>query len=142
MAQHRREPKGRSDSDDPGVLGQEDAAVAGLARTGQHEQAVQAATSALAANGLSPQQQLSLFAQRAESLLALLRLNDAEADANAMLALARRTKSVAHQAQALACLAHVQTRQERSEVAQATAAAAVAAARHCRRRELVALALL
>ena len=41
-----------------------------------------------------------------------------------------------------ACLAHVQTRKERIEIAQATAAAAVAAARRSRRRELIALALL
>ena len=37
-----------------------------------------------------------------------------------------------------ACLAHVQTRKERIEIAQATAAAAVAAARRSRRRELIA----
>ena len=118
------------------------AAATDRAQANRHAQAVQAATTALAAADLSAKQRLDLLAQRIDSLLALLRLNDAEADAQAMQALAQATRSVAHQAQALACLAHVQTRQERTGVAQATGAAAVAAARRSRRRELIALALL
>ena len=116
--------------------------VAALARAGTHEQAVKAATDALAAPRLSAAAQMPLLALRIDSLLALLKVNDAEADANAMQSIAKATESVAHEAQALACLAHVQTRQERVGVAQATAAAAVAAARRSRRRELIALALL
>ena len=116
--------------------------IADLARAGRHEQAVQAATAALAAPRLGPARKLPLLASRIDSLLALLKLNDAQADASAMLALANATQSVADEAHALACLAHVQTRQERTEVAQATAAAALAAARRSGRRELIALALL
>ena len=116
--------------------------IADLARAGQHEQAVQAATAALATPRLGAAQQMPLLALRVDSLLALLKLNDAEADTSAMLALAKANRSVAHEAQALACLAHVQTRQERTEIAQATAAAAVATARRSRRPELIALALL
>jgi signal transduction histidine kinase/ActR/RegA family two-component response regulator len=131
--------------------------IAELARAGRHERAVLAAAAALAAcagratratrvslatRSAGAPQQLALLALRIDSLLALLKLDDAEADAQAMLALARRAKSVAHEAQALACLAHVQTRQERFDQALASATAAVAAARRSRRRELIALALL
>jgi len=116
--------------------------VQDYAAAGRHEQAVAAATTALASPGLPPAARLALLDARVASLLALLRLNDAEADAQTMLALATRTKSVAHEAQALACLAHVQTRQERADLALATAAAAVEAARRSRRPELIALALL
>ena len=116
--------------------------VADMARAGRHADAVQAATTALAAPRLPAAQQMALLALRIDSLLALLKLNDAEADANAMRAASEVTKSVAHVAHALACMALVQTRQERMAVAQATAAAAVAAARRSRRRELIALALL
>src|SRR5512139_2561639 len=89
-------------------------AVQDFERDGRHEQAITAATAALAAPHLAPAARLALLEARLTSLLALLRLNDAEADANAMLDLAKTTKSVAHEAQALACLAHVQTRQERT----------------------------
>ena len=89
-----------------------------------------AAAAALAAPHLAPAARLGLLDARLTSLLALLRLDDAEADANAMLALARRTRSVAHEAQSLACLTHMQTPQERADVAPATAAATVAAARY------------
>jgi len=117
-------------------------AVQDFARAGLHEQAVAAGTAALAAPRLAPAARLALLDARLNSLLALLRLNDAEADADAMLAIAKSTKSVVHEAHALACLAHVQARQERTDVALVTAAAAVAAARRSRRRDLIALALL
>ena len=116
--------------------------IAALAQAGRHQQAVEAATAALSAPRVAPALRLSLLEARLGSLLALLKLNDAEADAQAMQAVAQATRSLAHQARALACLAHVQTRQERIEVASATAAAAVAAARRSRGRELIALALL
>jgi GAF domain-containing protein/CheY-like chemotaxis protein len=117
-------------------------AVQDFARAGLHEQAIAAASAALAAPRLTPAKRLALLDDRLTSLLALLRLNDAEADADAMLAIAKTTNSVAHEAHALACLAHVQARQERTDVALATAAAAVAAARRSGRRDLIALALL
>jgi len=66
---------------------------------------VEAADRALAVPSLSASQRLDLLSQRIDALLALLRLNDAEADATAMQALAQRTRSVAQEAQALACLA-------------------------------------
>jgi signal transduction histidine kinase/CheY-like chemotaxis protein len=113
-----------------------------LAHVGRHERAVQAATSALATPRLPATAQIALLALRTDSLLALLKLNDAESDAQAMQGVAQATRSLSHEAQALACLAHVQTRQERTGVALATAVAAVAAARRSRRRDLIALALL
>jgi GAF domain-containing protein/CheY-like chemotaxis protein len=116
--------------------------IAALALAGRHVDAVDAATAALAGPAIAPAERLLLLEARLTSLLALLRLNDAEADADAMLAVAKTTKSVAHEAQALACLAHVQTRQERNELAMVTATAAVAAARRSRRPELIAVALL
>ena len=117
-------------------------AVRDLAIAGRHEQAVAAATAALADPRGAPAARLALLEARLDSLLALLRLDDAEADADEMLALARRTTSASDEALALACLAQVQTRQERTDAALVTAAAAVAAARRSRRRDLVALALL
>jgi GAF domain-containing protein/DNA-binding response OmpR family regulator len=118
------------------------APVAEAAGSGPYSPLVEAADRALAASGLSASQRLDLLSQRIDALLALLRLNDAEANAIAMQALAQQTGSLAHQAQALACLAHVQARQERYGVAQATATAALAAARRSRRRDLIAVALL
>ena len=107
-----------------------------------HPQTVAAATAALAAPGLSAAQRLDWLEHRLHSLLALLRLNDAEADAHAMQAIAEQTQQVAHQARAMACLAHVQTRQERSGPAQTTAAEALALARRSGKSALVATALL
>jgi CheY-like chemotaxis protein/GAF domain-containing protein len=81
-------------------------------------------TAALAEPGLKPPQRLALLQQRMDSMLALLRLNDAEADALARQTLAGSTGRAADEALALACLAHVQTQQQRTAVALATAAAA------------------
>ena len=118
-------------------------AVFRLAAAGQHGQAIELASAALTSGSQSPvAQQLRLLALRTESLLALLELQSAEADAQAMLALADRSRVAAHRALALATLAHVQTRQERYALALATAGAALQAARRSRQSELLALALL
>jgi len=103
---------------------------------------VELVTAALDDPGLRPAERLRLLEQRVNARLMRLELRDAEADAQAMLALAERTKVDAHRARALASLAHVQTRQERTTAASTHAEAAVAAARRSRRRELIALALL
>ena len=113
-----------------------------LARAGQQEQVIAAATTALDAPGLAPAERLTLLELRAESRLALIDLAGAETDAQAMLALADRRRSAAERARALACLAHVQTRQERNAEALQTAAAALEAAQRSRRPELIALARL
>ena len=109
---------------------------------GRPLEAVDLATAALAKPGLPPSRRLPLLEQRVNARLMQLELRSAEADAQAMVALAERTKVDAHRALALACLAHVQTRQERIPLAMATAEAALAAAQRSRRRELIALALL
>ena len=107
---------------------------------------VHEATAALAAAGLKPPQRLALLEQRIHSLVALCELPLAEADAQAMLVLAQRSKRPVHEAQALCALALVQTRQERNQQALEAAVAAEAAAGRCRgaaeRGPLVALALL
>ena len=117
-----------------------------LARAGRHAQAIQAANAALQRDDLSASLRLRLFEGCADSRLCLYDLPAAGADAQAMRALALRSKSAAQRARALACLAHVQTRQERIDAAGQSATDALAAARRCRpgreRDELVALALL
>lgn len=119
-------------------------AVQSLARAGRHVQAVEAASQALvqklaqAPRGIH--RTLQLLELRCNSLLAVLELPRAEADAQAMLALAQRSRSAAHRAQALAAWAHVQTRQERLQPALQNAGEALQAARRSRRADLIALA--
>ena len=72
---------------------------------------------------------LSLLEQRIASRVALIDLDGAEADAQAMLALAKRSKGAAHLARALNALSLVQNQQERHADAQRTAQHAQAAAR-------------
>jgi GAF domain-containing protein/DNA-binding response OmpR family regulator len=107
---------------------------------------VHQATAALAAAGLQPPQRLALLEERIHALVALCELPLAEADARAMLALAKRTKRPAHEARALCALALVQARQEHHEMALESASAAKAAAQRIRsaseRAPLLALALL
>ena len=93
----------------------------------------------------TPAAQVAELAQRVDAHLALIELGSAEAAARQMLALAARSRSGSHRAQALCALAHVQTRQEALADAVQTATAALQAARAvrgARRRGLVALALL
>ncbi len=93
-----------------------------------------------------PQQRLALLEQRVLALVALCELPLADADAGAMLAQAQRFRRPAHEAQARAALALVQTRQGRYAQALESAVAAMAAARRCKssavREPLLALALL
>ena len=124
-------------------------AVADLARAGRHADAVQAATTALAAPGLWVAEQHALLDPRIHSLVALCELPRALADAQAQLALAERTRSrsrsQAQRAAALCNLALVQTRQEYSAQALQTAERALQAAQlapAAQRPALVALALL
>ena len=92
--------------------------AADLARAGRHADAVQAATTALAAPGLSAPDQHALLDRRIHSLLALCELPRAPADAKAQLALADQSRSRsllrAQRAAALCNLAMVQSRQEYS----------------------------
>jgi signal transduction histidine kinase/CheY-like chemotaxis protein/tetratricopeptide (TPR) repeat protein len=123
--------------------------VADLARTGRHADAVQAATTALAAPGLSAAEQHALLDERLHSLVALCELPRALADAQAQLTLAEqmrpRSRVQAQRAAALCNLSLVQSRQEYSAQALQTAETAVQAAKAApagQRPALVALVLL
>jgi signal transduction histidine kinase/CheY-like chemotaxis protein len=117
-------------------------AIARAARTGQHERAVALATDVLARPRLKPATRLALLEARAESLLALAETGRAQADADAMVALAEPSGSAALQARALACLALVQLRHGDAQPALQTAMQAEAAARRTRQKALIALARL
>ncbi|MEI6027293.1 MAG: response regulator [Betaproteobacteria bacterium] len=123
--------------------------VADLARAGRHADAVQAATTALAAPGLPAAERHALLDQRIHSLVALCELPRALADAQTQLALAEQTharsRAQAPRAGALCNLALVQTRQEYNAQALQTAEGALQAAQlapAAQRSALVALALL
>ena len=123
--------------------------VADLARAGRHADAVQAATTALAAPGLPVAERHALLDQRLDSLVALCELPRALADAQAQLALAEqvrsRPRSQGQRAAALCNLAMVQSRQEYAAQALQTAEDALQAAQAApaaQRPALVALALL
>ena len=115
----------------------ESLAIAELARAGRHEQAVQAASTALAAPG-SAAQRCRLLDLRAESLMAMGDLDRALADAQAMRALA--TRSAKLRAQALCCLAGVHIRRGEIEPTLEVAQAALEAARASRSPALMGLA--
>ena len=85
---------------------------------------------------------LSLLEQRIASRVALIDLHGAEADAQAMLALAAQTKKSADRARALSALSLVLNRQERNAEATVAAEQALAAAQRSRQPLLVAVALL
>ena len=89
-----------------------------------------------------PRERLNALEKVLNERLAQIEPGRAEDTAHEMLALAERSRSAAHRAQALSALAHVQTRQEAFAEAVQTATAALLAARKARRRDLVALALL
>src|SRR6266568_4725844 len=74
--------------------------VRDLAWAGQHAQAIELATEALAAIGLSTQSRLDLLDLRAESYVALGKLDLAAEDAAAMLEVAAAGKSPALKTQA------------------------------------------
>ncbi len=116
--------------------------VADLARTGQHAQAIEGATAALAAAGLDIAVRLDLLDLRAESFIAQGELDRARADAAAMLKLATIAKRrPALKAQALNRQALVQMRKGELEAAVATATAALKSARQSKQSPLIATSL-
>jgi len=115
--------------------------VRDLAWAGQHTQAVELATTALAAAGLNAALMLDLLELRAESLAAQGNIDRTREDAEAMLAIAERSGEAVLQAQALNCLARVRAFSGGIDAAVKTAEHAVKAARRSRRKALVALCL-
>jgi GAF domain-containing protein len=101
--------------------------VGGLVRAGKHAKAIERATKALAAAGLTVAQKLDLLDIRAASYTAQGELGRAAADADAMLVMAKRARKAAFNAQAQKRLALVQER-----VAKGLAASGVAAGRTAR----------
>ena len=85
--------------------------VRDLAWAGLHTQAIELATAALAASGLSVGSRLDLLDLRAESWIALGNLDRAAQDAAAMVELAKREKSPGVKARALNRKSLVQKRQ-------------------------------
>jgi len=115
--------------------------VSDLARTGHHAQAINEASAALAANGLSTESRLDLLDLRAESHIAQGSLRQAGADADAMLVLADRSRTAAFKAQARNRLALVQMRAGAFKAAVATATAALKSARRSKQLALEAMSL-
>jgi len=123
----------------PGPLAEAQA----LARAGRHAQAMAAIDAALAAGKrLAVPLQLDLLELRAESCIAVPDHAQALANADAMVALARRSRQAAHLAQALARRAYVAVRAGHPREALAYAEDAVAAARKSGNRFREAMALL
>jgi GAF domain-containing protein/tetratricopeptide (TPR) repeat protein len=115
--------------------------VADLARAGQHAQAIDAATAALADAGSEVAVRLDFLDLRAESFVALGELERANADAAAMLELAIAAKSPALKAQALNREALVQIRKWELKAAIKTANAALKHARQSKSSRLIAMSL-
>ena len=116
------------------------ATLAELAWTGQHAQAIDVASQALAAPRLSVVRSVALLDRRAESRLALGQLAAAEADAAQMLALAAARPAL--QIVALNRQAAVLLRRGASQPALRVANQAVQLARHHAGRQLLAQSLL
>ncbi len=115
--------------------------VAALAWAGRQAEVVAAADAALAAAGTGATERFELLELRAESLVALGDLARADADAEALKALARRERNVAMTARAQHCAALVQMRAGDAAAALKTARRALAAARRSGVRRLEAQAL-
>ncbi len=113
--------------------------VVDLACAGRHDEALQAATEALTDEGLSAEQQVALLELRAESHIAVGALDRADADAQAMHALARRSPAL--RARACNCESLVAARRGDANAAVAAATTALAAARRCRDPALEGLSL-
>ncbi|MEP7057038.1 MAG: GAF domain-containing protein, partial [Caldimonas sp.] len=103
--------------------------IADLAWAGQHAQAVELATVALAADAIGVAHRLDLLDLRAESFIAQGEPARAAADAAAMFTLARRERNAGFEAKALNRRALLQMRRGEFGAAVATAAAARKAAR-------------
>ncbi len=116
--------------------------VRDLAWAGQHAQAIEIATAALAVPGLGIGIRLDLFDLRAESFIAQGNLELASADAQTMLELADCAKTAASKAQARNRLALVQMRRGEFKAAVVSATAALKAARQSKRALLEAMSLL
>ncbi|HEX8012789.1 MAG TPA: GAF domain-containing protein [Casimicrobiaceae bacterium] len=116
--------------------------VGELAWAGQHAQAIELATEALATTGLSVGIRLDLLDLRAESFIARGDLDRARGDAAAMLGLSDIAKTAASKAQARNRQALVQMREGELQAAAETATAALKAARQSRQTPLVAMSLL
>ncbi|HET7033661.1 MAG TPA: hypothetical protein VFJ48_11090, partial [Casimicrobiaceae bacterium] len=84
------------------------AAARDFAWSGQHARTIDVATDALAANDSTDESRIALLELRAESLTAQGDIDRALDDAEAMVAIADRSKKAALQAQALSCLGRVQ----------------------------------
>ncbi len=113
-----------------------------LAWAGQHAQAIELATTALATAGTNAALKLDLLDLRAESLVALGDTERAGADAATMLELARAAGDPAFRAQALNRQALVQMRSGRLPAAVRTATSALSAARRSGQPALEAQSLL
>lgn len=139
---HKRKPRGRRAAQPrAGKPAQATERVRDLAWAGQHVQAIEIATAALAVPGVSVASQLDLLDLRAESFIAQGNLERASADAQAMLKLADRTKTAAFKAQARNRLTLVQMRRSEFKAAVTSATAALKAARQSKRRALGAMSL-
>ncbi len=115
--------------------------VADLARTGQHAQAIESASAALAAPRLETAVRVDILDLRAESFVAQGELDRARADAAAMLKLATAAKDPVLKAQALNRQALVQMRKGELKAAIATATAALKSARQSKQSPLIATSL-
>ena len=133
-----RSPAGRRErtatADDPV------AAVAQFASAGRHQEAIEAATSAL--KGAKVVQRIDLLDLRAESRIALGRVAEAAGDADAMLAAAQAARKPALVAKALSRRALVEMRSGRPRDAASSARDALQAAERSRNTFSKAMALL
>src|SRR5262249_32540529 len=109
------------------------ARIADLARSGQHLQAIEAATRALDVAGLEAAARLDILDLRAESCVALGDLGPAAADAAAMIVLAKTAKSAAFTAQAYNRQALIDIRKSEIKAALASATTALEGARRSKR---------
>src|SRR5271155_3463663 len=116
--------------------------IGDLLWAGQHAQAIELGTEALAESGLPVATRLDLLDLRAESFVAQGDLERARADAQAMLDLAERGKTAAFLAHARNRLALVQMRQGEAKIAVESATAALTAARQSKQPALEAMSLL
>ena len=113
-----------------------------LAWTGQHAQAIEAVSAALAAPGCDDDVRLALLELRAESRTAQGEMDRARDDAEAMLAIAERTGLPAFAAQALNCQSLLHIRSAQLQPAVDCATRALAAAKRSRRKTLLSFSLL
>ncbi|MGZ9224942.1 MAG: tetratricopeptide repeat protein, partial [Anaerolineales bacterium] len=117
------------------------ARVRNLAWTGQHAQAIELATQALAYSKIKPTEPTDLLDLRAESYIAQGKLDLAKKDANAMLKIANASKKAALKAQALIRKGVVQGFQDEYETSLRTLTSALKIARRYSAKHLEAESL-